>query len=168
MNPDGRFTLLLDDAANAAGSVRLGDDRYVELGEGEPGRIRLLLLNSVTTSAAAANTADSAGAPLSWTKGDFKIQVFGAIRLDAMYNTARVQGPGLPAFLVPKFVGGFTQSTIAINARNSSVGVLFTGPDIGKFHSGGRLSAVFFDNTNVFADRNGFLLTSSVRRVVQR
>ena len=41
------------------------------------------------------------------------------------------------------------------------VGVLFTGPDIGNFHSGGRISAVFFDNTTVFADRNGFLLQQS-------
>ena len=41
------------------------------------------------------------------------------------------------------------------------LGVLFTGPDIGKFHSGGRISAVFFDNTNIFADRNGFMLTQS-------
>ena len=48
-----------------------------------------------------------------------------------------------------------------INARNSQVGVAFTGPDIGEFHSGGRISAVFFDNTNLFADRNGFLLTQS-------
>ena len=169
VNPDGRFTLLLGSTRPEGLPLDLfasGEPRWLAIhverpGESEPGRIRLLLLNSVTTSPAAANTADSAGSPLSWTKGDFKIQVFGAIRLDAMYNTARVQGPGLPAFLFPEFVGGFTQSTIAMNARNSSVGVLFTGPDIGKFHSGGRLSAVFFDNTNVFADRNGFLLTSA-------
>jgi len=169
VNPDGRFTLLLGSTRPEGLPLDLfasGEPLWLAIhverpGESEPGRIRLLLLNSVTTSPAAANTADSAGSSLSWTKGDFKIQVFGAIRLDAMYNTARVQGPGLPAFLFPEFVGGFTQSTIAMNARNSSVGVLFTGPDIGKFHSGGRLSAVFFDNTNVFADRNGFLLTSA-------
>ena len=78
-----------------------------------------------------------------------------------MFNTARPQGPGLPAFLVPKFAGGFSQHTIAINARNSMIGLLFKGPDIGKFRSGGRISAVFFDNTNVFADNNGFMLTQA-------
>ena len=41
------------------------------------------------------------------------------------------------------------------------VGLLFTGPDIGKFHSGGKIQAVFVDNTNVFADRNGFMLTQA-------
>jgi hypothetical protein len=169
VNPDGRFTLLLGSTRPEGlplDLVNSGEPRWLAIhverpGESEPARIHLLLLNSVTTPPAAANTADSAGSPLSWAKGDFKIQVFGAVRLDVMYNTARTQGPGLPAFLVPKFVGGFTESTIAINARNSSVGAAFTGPDIGKFHSGGRLSAVFFDNTNVFADRNGFLLTSA-------
>jgi hypothetical protein len=168
VSPDGRFTLLLGSTRPEGLPLDLfasGEPRWLAIhverpGEGEPARIRLLVLNSDTTSADAAKTADSAGAPLTWAKGDFKIQVFGAVRLDAMYNTARVQGPGLPAFLVPKFTGGFREATIAMNARNSSVGVLFTGPDIGNFHSGGRLSAVFFDNTNVFADRNGFLLTS--------
>ena len=46
---------------------------------------------------------------LSWTKGDFKITLFGAVRLDAYYDSARTQGPGMPAFLVPKFAGGFSQ-----------------------------------------------------------
>ncbi len=41
------------------------------------------------------------------------------------------------------------------------VGLLFRGPDIGKFHSGGKMQAVFFDNTNVFADNNGFMLTQA-------
>jgi len=98
---------------------------------------------------------------LSWRKGDFTITLFGAVRLDAYYDSARTQGPGMPAFLVPKIPGGFREATIALNARNSMVGLLFTGPDIGKFHSGGKISAVFVDNTNVFADRNGFMLTQS-------
>ena len=98
---------------------------------------------------------------LSWTKGDFKITLFGAVRLDAYYDSGRTQGPGMPAFLFPKFAGGFSQHTISLNARNSMVGLLFSGPDIGKFHSGGKIQAVFVDNTNVFADRNGFMLTQA-------
>ena len=85
--------------------------------------------------ATATNTEVGAGAPpnvpapqqdLSWTKGDFKITLFGAVRLDAYYNSARTQGPGLPAFLVPKFAGGFSQQNMSMNARNSMVGLLFT------------------------------------------
>ncbi len=96
-----------------------------------------------------------------FTSKDFTVKVFGKAVLDAIYNTARPQAPGNPVFLVPKFEGGFSQHTMDLNARNSQVGVAFTGPDIGEFHSGGRVSAVFFDNTNLFADRNGFLLTQS-------
>ena len=91
---------------------------------------------------------------------DFNVKVFGTVKLDAIYNTARPQAPGVPFFLVPKFAGGFSQHTIDINARQSLLGVLFTGPMIGNFQSGGRISAVFFDNT-ILADRNGFLLQQS-------
>jgi hypothetical protein len=91
----------------------------------------------------------------------FTVRVFGKPTLDAIYNTARPQAPGNPVFLVPKFEGGFSQRTMDINARNSQLGVAVTGPDIGEFHSGGRISAVFFDNANLFADHNGFLLTQS-------
>lgn len=125
---------------------------------------------TVTPVATPTNTDAGAGAPpnvpapqqdLSWTKGDFKITLYGAVRLDAYYESGRTQGPGMPAFLVPKFVGGFPQQNIALNARHSMVGLLFAGPDIGKFHSGGKIQAVFIDNTNVFADRNGFMLTQA-------
>ena len=118
----------------------------------------------------ATTTEVGAGAPLnvpapqqdlSWTKGDFKITLFGALRLDAYFNSARTQGAGLPGFLFPKFAGGFSQQNMSMNARNSMVGLLFRGPDIGKFHSGGRMQAVFFDNTNIFADNNGFMLTQA-------
>ena len=132
---------------------------------------------TVTPVATPTNTDVGAGAPpnvpappqdLSWSKGDFKITLFGAVRLDAYYDSARTQGPGLPAFLFPKFAGGFPQQNISLNARHSMVGLLFRGPDIGKFHSGGRIQAVFFDNTNVFADRNGFMLTQSYGELCQR
>ena len=91
----------------------------------------------------------------------FTIKVFGRANLDVIYNSARAQAPGNPVFLVPKFAGGFSQHTMDINARNSEIGVAFTGPDIWGLHSGGRVSAVFFDNTNLFSDTNGFLLTQS-------
>jgi hypothetical protein len=114
-----------------------------------------------TDVAEASPNAPATPQDLSWTKGDFKITVYGAVRLDAYYESGRTQGPGMPAFLVPKFVGGFPQQNIALNARHSMVGLLFKGPDIGKFHSGGKIQAVFIDNTNVFADRNGFMLTQA-------
>ena len=35
-------------------------------------------------------------------------KIFGAAKLDAIYNTSRPQAPGTPFFLVPKFAGGFS------------------------------------------------------------
>ena len=95
----------------------------------------------------------------------FNVKVFGAAKLDAIYNTARPQAPGAPFFLVPDFAGGFSQNTIDINARQSLLGVLFTGPKIGNFQSGGKISAVFFDNT-VLEDRNGFLLQQAYGELI--
>jgi hypothetical protein len=86
--------------------------------------------------------------------------IFGAVKLDVIYNAARPQAPGVPFFLVPNFVGGFTNHTLDINARQSLLGVLFTGPKIGNFQSGGRISAVFFDAA-VVVDQYGFLLQQS-------
>ena len=116
--------------------------------------------------------ANAAGRPsahhkLLQSQSDFNVKVFGKATLDAIYNTARPQAPGVPFFLVPTFAGGFPQNTIDINARQSQLGVAFTGPMIGDFQSGGKISAVFFDTT-ILADRNGFLLHAIVRRVVQR
>ena len=88
------------------------------------------------------------------------VKIFGKATLDAIYNTARPQAPGVPFYLVPRFAGGFPQDTFDMNARQSQLGVAFTGPMIGGLHSGGRVSAVFFDNT-ILADRNGFLLQQS-------
>ncbi len=93
-------------------------------------------------------------------KSEPKIKIFGRAQLDVIFNSARPLAPGTPFFMVPKFAGGFTNHTLDINARQSMLGVLFTGPDIGAFHSGGRISAVFFDPT-IVADRNGFLLQQS-------
>ncbi len=110
---------------------------------------------------ATTNTADGAEVRQNVTsREDSRVQLFGTIKLDAIYSEERPQAPGTPFFLVPKFEDGFSNPTLDINARQSMLGVLFAGPQIGNFQSGGRLSAVFFDNT-VLADRNGFLLQAS-------
>lgn len=173
VNPDGGFTLLLG-ATRAEGVPPVllapGEPRWLAVhverpGEGEPRRVLLATVpeNAAPSSEtpAAPKTADGAGAPLSWAKGGFEITLFGTAKLDALYSSARVQAPSLPVFLYPEYAGGYSQSNVSLHARNSTLGVLFAGPDIGKFRSGGRLSAVFFDNTNLFADNNGFLLTTA-------
>jgi hypothetical protein len=115
--------------------------------------------NQTQDSGASQKQTQSADAGQNQTEGA-KIKIFGTVKLDAIYNTARPQAPGVPFFLVPKFPGGFSQQTLDINARQSMLGVLFTGPKIGNFQSGGRISAVFFD-PSVVTDQYGFLLQQS-------
>ena len=91
---------------------------------------------------------------------NFNFRIFGKATLDAIYNERRPQAPGVPFYLVPTVANGFSQNTMDVNARQSQLGVAFTGPMIGPFQSGGRISAVFFDST-ILADRNGFLLQQS-------
>jgi len=119
-------------------------------------RVSILAVCVLVVSAATAR----GQASQSSTSEDPRIKIFGAAKLDVIWNESRPQAPGVPFFLVPKFAGGFTNHTLDINARQSLLGVLFTGPRIGNFRSGGRISAVFFD-ASVLADQNGFLLQQS-------
>ena len=165
VNPDGRFTLLLGSTRPEGLPLDLfasGEPRWLAVhvdhverpGEGEPGRV--LLHHAASSSKTPARLASAAKKD---TAGS-KIEIFGTVKLDAIWNEARPQAPGAPFFLVPKFAGGFTNPTLDINARQSLLGVRFTGPKIGNFQTGGRISAVFFD-PSVLADQYGFLLQAS-------
>jgi hypothetical protein len=124
-------------------------------------RVLLARVSILSVCVLAVSTATARGqSPQSSTSEESKVKIFGAAKLDVIWNESRPQAPGVPFFLAPKFVGGFTNHTLDLNARQSLLGVLFTGPNIRNFHSGGRISAVFFD-ASVLADQNGFLLQQS-------
>ena len=123
--------------ANSLSKFLVGNNGDINIATGRIMKGCLCALNSVTTSAAATNTADGAGALQVTSRENIKIEIFGVVKLDAIYNRERPQAPGVPFFVVPKFAGGFTNHTFDINARQSLLGVLFTGPKIGNFQSGG-------------------------------
>ncbi len=86
----------------------------------------------------------------------FNINVYGALRLDMLLSDARAVAPGTPYFLLPDSIAGFDQDTSDFHARQSSLGAMFSGPQIGSFKSGGNL-LVYFYNDNAFADAYGIL-----------
>ena len=96
-----------------------------------------------------------------FTSKDFTVKVFGRATLDAIYNTARPQAPGNPVFLDPKFPADFRSVPWISTPGIRRSGLPSPDPKIGDFQSGGRIAAVFLDNTNLFADNNGFLLTQA-------
>lgn len=103
--------------------------------------------------------------PTNFNVGPSMSKFSGGVRWTLSTTRYALKAPGTPFFLVPTVVGGFPKNTIDLNARQSMLGVTFTGPMIGDFQTGGRVLTVLFDNASL-ADRNGSL--AIVRRIVQR
>jgi len=87
---------------------------------------------------------------------NFNIQIFGAVKLDMLFNNARPASPGVPFYLFPESPRGLDESTVDINSRQSNIGAALVGPQIGDFQAGGMLLVNFYDN-NVLADQYGVL-----------
>ena len=86
----------------------------------------------------------------------FNVNIFGALKLDMLFNGARPISPGTPFFLTPGPLPGFDQDTVSIHARQSTLGAAFAGPEFGGLQSGGQVIVMFF-NDNVIADQYGLL-----------
>lgn len=86
----------------------------------------------------------------------FNVRVFGALKLDMLFNNARPVAPGVPFFLAPNSLTGLSQNNLDIHARQTTLGAAFDGPKIGNFQSGGMLLGMLFSNS-IIDDRYGFL-----------
>ncbi|TWU31594.1 hypothetical protein Poly41_61510 [Novipirellula artificiosorum] len=86
----------------------------------------------------------------------FNVSVFGALKADVLFNTARPISPGTPYLLLPKSPRGLDEATFDTHARQSTLGAVVTGPQIGDWQTGGTLLAMFY-NDNLLADQYGFL-----------
>lgn len=86
----------------------------------------------------------------------FNIRLFGAAKLDMLFNSARPVSPGVPFFLAPASLTGLSQDTVDIHARQTTLGAALAGPTIGDFQTGGLLLGMLF-NDNLLADQYGFL-----------
>jgi hypothetical protein len=73
-----------------------------------------------------------------------------------LFNGARPIAPGTPFYLLPDSIAGFSQDTVDIHARQSTLGAAFTGPRLGNFQSGGLIIAMLY-NDAVIVDQYGFL-----------
>ena len=93
---------------------------------------------------------------VSTAKPYFNIHVFGALKLDMLFSGARAISPGTPFFLLPDSPIGLGEDTLDINARQSTLGAALTGPQIGRFQSGGLVVAMFY-NDAVVVDQYGLL-----------
>ena len=86
----------------------------------------------------------------------FNVQIFGALKLDMLYNSRRTVSPGTPFFLLPAPIAGFDEQTFDLHARQSMLAAALTGPQFGGFQSGGLIAATFY-NDAIVVDQYGFL-----------
>jgi hypothetical protein len=86
----------------------------------------------------------------------FNIHLFGALKLDMLFGSARAVSPGTPFFLFPGTSPGFEDNYVSLHARQSTLGAAFTGPQFHGLQSGGMVVAMFF-NDSVVADQYGLL-----------
>lgn len=86
----------------------------------------------------------------------FNVQIFGALKLDMLFNSKRPISPGTPFYLLPGSTAGFDEDTFDMHARQSTIAAALTGPQFGGFQSGGLLLATFY-NDAIVVDQYGFL-----------
>jgi hypothetical protein len=87
----------------------------------------------------------------------FNVHIFGALKLDMLFNSKRPISPGTPFFLLPRSItAGFDEKTFDMHARQSTVAAALTGPQFDGFQSGGLILATFY-NDAIVVDQYGFL-----------
>lgn len=86
----------------------------------------------------------------------FNVNVFGGVTVDMLFNGRRPVAPGTPYFLTPGPVAGRDQQTFDLHARQSTLGAVLAGPQLGCWQTGGQVLGIFY-NDNVLADKYGFL-----------
>jgi hypothetical protein len=98
------------------------------------------------------------GKNLTVTTGDPSVKIIfgGAIIADFLYNSARPVAPGIPFFLAPPPAPGFAQNTFDATGRQTTLGAVILGPEIGRFKTGGVVAGVLF-SSSLIEDLWGFL-----------
>ena len=74
-----------------------------------------------------------------------------------VFSTKRPFPAGLPLFLLPDSPFGLDTNTFDLHARQSYVGALFSGPDLGTFKTGAQI-LTFLQNDSLTTDDYGLLV----------
>ncbi|MCP4890852.1 MAG: hypothetical protein GY904_30175 [Planctomycetaceae bacterium] len=87
---------------------------------------------------------------------NYNISIFGALKLDMLFNSARPVAPGTPFFLAPGSVAGLDQQNFDAHARQSTLAAALSGPQFSGFQAGGLVMAAFY-NDAIVVDQYGLL-----------
>lgn len=80
----------------------------------------------------------------------------GYAELDVLFNSARPVAPGVPFFLAPGSPFGYSQQTVDIHARQTTLYGALVGPEVAGLKAGGLILVNLF-NDSVIEDRYGLL-----------
>ena len=86
-----------------------------------------------------------------------RLKLFAGLDTLMVFSTKRPFPSGLPLFLLPDSPFGLDTHTFDLHARQTYVGALFSGPDLGSFRTGAQILA-FLQNDNLTADEYGLLV----------
>lgn len=86
----------------------------------------------------------------------FNVHIFGALKLNMLFNSKRPISPGTSFYLLAASAAGFDERTFDTHARQSSLAAALTGPQFGGFQSGGLILATFY-NDAIVVDQYDFL-----------
>lgn len=95
--------------------------------------------------------------PVTLLRPHSRLKVFGSVDTLAVVSTARPFPAGMPLFLLPDSPTGLDTNTFDLHARQSSLGAIVAGPDLGDFESGATM-LTFLQNDNLTADDYGLLV----------
>ncbi|MAT72376.1 MAG: hypothetical protein CMJ58_22970 [Planctomycetaceae bacterium] len=86
-----------------------------------------------------------------------RLKVHGGLDTLMLFSTARPFPSGIPLFLLPDSPFGLDTNSFDLHARQSYLGALFSGPELGEFQSGAQILA-FLQNDNLTQDDYGLLV----------
>lgn len=86
-----------------------------------------------------------------------RLKLFAGLDTLMVFSSKRPFPSGMPLFLLPDSPFGLDTNTFDAHARQSHVGALFSGPDLGDFKTGAQI-LTFLQNDNLSTDDYGLLV----------
>jgi hypothetical protein len=98
-----------------------------------------------------------AGMTVSLFNSANRLKITAGLDTLSVFSTARTFPSGIPLFLLPDSPFDLDTNSFDLHARQSYVGAVFSGPQVGEFQAGGQF-LTFVQNSDLSADDYGLLV----------
>lgn len=76
------------------------------------------------------------------------VDVYGYLKLDVAYDSAEVDSGNCPTYVLPKTAHRGSEGELSVTARESRLGLMLKGPELGATKTGGRLEGDFYSGSS--------------------